>query len=160
MGLQEVTFSDLLQRSNETVEKLKQSRARALRVRRRGVEEDLILTTASKAEQDEVVVNLAIRLLGAIAGDPVLRSKHLLDVLPQVFPWIRFLPTDEKIEFVRDFIEVMGAGAEFGNPAPVVQLITEWRNTAEVYADPELLRVLSSQIVEDGGAVSPPAPPT
>lgn len=156
MDLQEVTFTDLLQHSNETVEKLKRSRDRALRVRRRGAEEDLVLTTAGRAEQDEQVVDVAVRLLRAIMTDPVMRSTHLLDVLPQVFPWVRFLPADDKTEFVRELIEVMGAGGELGSPAPTLQVITEWRNTAQIYADPELLDALRSRPIEDGGEV--PAP--
>src|SRR5262245_27827515 len=151
MDLQEVTFTDLLQHSNETVEKLKQSRGRALRVRRRGAEEDLVLTTASRAAQDEEVVDVAIRLLRAITSNAVMRSFHLLDVLPQVFPWVRFLPNDEKAEFVRELIEVMSAGEELDSPASVLQTITEWRSTAQVYADPELLEVLRSQTIEDSG---------
>ncbi|ONI68482.1 hypothetical protein BWI15_36425 [Kribbella sp. ALI-6-A] len=156
MDLQEVTFTDLLQHSNETVEKLKQSRDRALRVRRRGSEEDLVLTTASRAAQGEEVVHVAIRLLRAIVSNPVMRSTHLLDILPQVFPWIRFLPTDDQTEFVRELIEVMSAGEEVGSPAPVLQTITEWRNTAQIYADPELLETLRSQVIEDAGDVAAP----
>jgi hypothetical protein len=158
MDLQEVTFTDLLQHSNETVEKLKRSRGRALRVRRRGAEEDLVLTTAARAAQDEEVVEVAIRLLRAIAGNPVMRSFHLLDVLPQVFPWIRYLPTDDQAEFVRELIDVMSAGEELGSPVPVLQTITEWRNTAQVYADPELLEILRSPAIEDAGDVPAPAP--
>ena len=154
--LQEVTFTDLLQRSTETVEKLKHSTTRALRVRRRGTEEDLILTTASRAAQDDEVVDVAIRLLRAVMSDPVMRSNHLLDVLPQVFPWIRFLPTASQVAFVHELIDVMTAGEEIDSPAPVLQTITEWRNTAQVYADPELLEILRSQVIEDAGEV--PAP--
>lgn len=156
MELQEVTFTDLLQHSNETVEKLKKSQTRALRVRRRGAEEDLVLTTAARAAQDEEVVDVAIRLLRAIMSDPVIRSTHLLEVLRQVFPWIRFLPADDQAAFVRELIEVMSAGGEVGSPAPALQTIAEWRNTAQVYADPELLEILRKQSVEDAGAV--PAP--
>jgi hypothetical protein len=155
--LQEVTFTDLLQRPTETVEKLKQSRSRALRVHRRGTEDDLILTTAARATQDGELIDVAIRLLRAIMSSPVMRSTHLLDVLPQVFPWTRFLPADDRVEFARELIDVMSASADIDSPTPVLQVITEWRNTAQVYADPELLEILRSQAIEDIGDV--PAPP-
>lgn len=155
--LQEVTFTDLLQHATETVEKLKRSRSRALRVRRRGAEEDLVLTTATRVAQDEQVVEVAIRLLRAIMSNPVMRSAHLLDVLPEVFPWIRFLPAEDKLAFVRELIDVMSAGEELDSPVPVLQAIAEWRSTAQVYADPELLDVLRSQVIDDAGDV--PAPP-
>lgn len=155
--LQEVTFSDLLQRPTETVEKLKSSRSRALRVHRRGAEDDLILTTVSRATQDEELVEVAARLLRAIMNNPVVRSHHLPDLLPQVFPWVRFLTADDRMTFVQELIEVMDASEDLGSPAPVLQLITEWRHTAQIYADPELLETLRSEVVEDFGAVPAPA---
>lgn len=154
---QEVTFSDLLQHPKETVEKLKSSRSRALRVHRRGVEDDLVLTTVSRATQDEELVEVAARLLRAIMSDPAVRSQHLLDILPRVFPWIRFLTADDQMTFVQELIDVMDASAQVGTPAPFLQLITEWRHTAQIYADPELLTILRSKDVQDFGVV--PAPP-
>jgi hypothetical protein len=144
MDLQEVTFTDLLQHSNETVEMLKRSRSRALRVRRRGAEEDLVLTTAARATQDKEVVGLAIRLMRAIARDPASRDTQLLEVLPEVFPWVHFLPADDRLRFLREFVDVLSAGDEIDSPVPILQTITEWRNTAQIHADPELLGVLQA----------------
>jgi hypothetical protein len=72
-------------------------------------------------------------------------------------PWTRFLPDDEKAKFVHELIEVMSAGEQGGFAVPVLQTITDWRHTADVYADPELLEILGSQTIEDAGDV--PAPP-
>jgi hypothetical protein len=36
-------------------------------------------------------------------------------------------------------------------------LIAEWRHTAGIYADPELLAALRSEIVDDFGVVTAPA---
>lgn len=155
---QEVTFSELIQRPTETVDKLKSSRSRALRVNRRGNEEDLILTTAARATQDGELVEVATRLLRAVMTDPVVRSKYLMSILPQVFPWIRFLIPEDQTTFVQELIATMDASDEVGSPAPVLQVIAEWRHTAQIYADPELLELLRSQTVGDLGAV--PAPPS
>jgi hypothetical protein len=38
----------------------------------------------------------------------------------------------------------MSASESLGNPAPVLQRIIEWKHTAEVWADPELLAILTS----------------
>jgi len=154
--MQEVTFTDLLQRPTETVDKLKSSRRQALRVHRRGNEDDLVLTTASRSAQDDQLVTLAARLLRAVMRDPVVRSNHLLDLLPEVFPWLRFLPDGDRVEFTRELVAVWDASEDIDSPAPVLQLITEWRNTAHVYADPELLEVLRSEVIEDAGAVPGP----
>jgi hypothetical protein len=118
------------------------------------LEEDLVLATASRAAQDREVVDLAIRMLRAIASDPVMSSSNLLGIMPQVFPWIRFLPGDEQMEFARELVEVMSAGEGAGSPAPVLRTITEWRNTAQIYADPELLETLRSRVIADAGDVA------
>jgi glyceraldehyde-3-phosphate dehydrogenase/erythrose-4-phosphate dehydrogenase len=154
--LQEVTFSDLLQRPNETVEKLKSARSRSLRVHRRGSEDDLILTTAARATQDDELIDVATRLLRAVMSNPVVRSTHLLEILPKVFPWIRFLTDGDRMTFAQELVDAMDASESLGSPTPVLQLITEWRHTAEIYADPELLAALGSDVVEDFGTVPPP----
>jgi hypothetical protein len=74
-----------------------------------------------------------------------------------VFPWVRFLTADDRMTFVQELIEVMDASEDLGSPAPVLQLITEWRHTAQIYADPELLETLRSEVVENFGAVPAPA---
>jgi hypothetical protein len=154
--LQEVNFSDLLQHPNRTVEKLQASRGRALRVHRRGSEDDLVLTTAARATQDGELVDVATRLLRAVMNNPVLRSQHLLEILPQVFPWIRFLTDDDRLMFAQELVDVMDASDELGTPGPVLQLIGQWRHTAEIYADPELLAALRSELEGDFGAVPKP----
>ncbi|TWD81587.1 hypothetical protein FB561_2703 [Kribbella amoyensis] len=152
-----VNFSDLLQRPNETVDKLKSARSRSLRVRRRGTEDDLVLTTAARADQDDELVEVAARMLRAVMGNPVLRSKYLLDILPQVFPWMRFLEPEDQVSFAQELIDVMDAGHDIDSPTPVLHLISQWRHTAEVYADPDLLKALRPGIIDDAGAVAQPA---
>ena len=154
--LQEVNFSDLLQRPNETVEKLKASRHRALRVHRRGSEDDLVLTTVQQATEEHQVVDLAVRMLRAVMSDPVLRSHTLLDILPRIFPWSMFLPSDARIAFAQELVDMMEASSDLGVSAPVLTLIAQWRNTAEIYADPELLAILRSPRGGDFGPVPKP----
>jgi hypothetical protein len=155
--LQVVNFSDLLQRPNETVAMLKKARSRALRVHRRGSEDDLVLTTAARASQDGELLEVATRVLRAVMSNPAVRSQHLLDILPKVFPWIRFLMREDRMTFAQELIDVMDASQELDSPAPVLQVITEWRHTAEIYADPELLAALRSGVAGDFGVVPEPA---
>ena len=49
------------------------------------------------------------------------------------------------------------AAASLGNTAAVTQLLAEWRHTAEVHADPDLLRALTAGESDDFGAA--PRPP-
>lgn len=154
--LPEVNFSDLLQRPSETIEKLKSSRHHALRVHRRGVEDDLVLTTVDRATEEAALADVTVRMLRAVMANPVLRSHYLLDVLPQIFPWIKFLPPDGRVEFAQEFVDMMDASADLGLPGPVLTLISQWRNTAEIYADPELLAILKSPRGGDFGPVPRP----
>jgi hypothetical protein len=154
--LQQVNFSDLLQRPNETVEKLKASRNHALRVHRRGSEDDLILTTVDRVREEHELAEVTVRVLRAVMSNPVVRSLYLLDILPQIFPWVTFLPPEDRIVFAQELVDVMDASAELGVSAPVLTLITQWRNTADVWADPELLAILRSPREGDLGPVPRP----
>ena len=80
----------------------------------------------------------------------------LLDMIPEAFPWVRFLPRDDVQAFLVELVGTLRAVEELGSPAPVVQVITEWRHTAEVHADPELFAVLTKDS-EDHGQVPPPS---
>lgn len=62
----------------------------------------------------------------------------VIDIVPEAFPWVRFLPTEDVRAFVFELVDTLRAADALENAAPVVQLITEWRHTAEVHADPEL----------------------
>lgn len=80
----------------------------------------------------------------------------VIDVIPEVFPWVRFLPTEDVRAFVLELVDTLRAAEALENAAPVVQLITEWRHTAEVHADPELAtRVRHGE--DDHGVVPEPA---
>lgn len=152
----EVTFSDLIQHPTETVARLETGRRHALKVNRRGAEA-LVLTTAARARQDHELVDVATRMLMAVLGDPVIRSKYLLDIVPKIFPWVRFLPVEEAAMFAQELIEVLQASEELQVPAPVLQTITEWRHTAEVHADPELFARLRKSSTGDLGPVPEPS---
>lgn len=151
----EVNFSDLSNKPVETVRKLQRSPSRSLRVRRRGDEEDLVLTTASRADQVDEVMSATTKIfLALMQHDPTVVTL-VIDVLPEAFPWVRFLPKQDVQAFVVDLVGTLKAAASLDNPAPVAQVVAAWRHTAEVYADPELLAVLR----KDGEDLGPvPAP--
>lgn len=154
--LQEVTFSELIQAPKDTVEKLNQSSRHALRLSRRN-DEDLILVAASRARQEEEIVGVAIRLLRAVINDSASRPDYLLDLLPVVFRWVRFLPPEDRNMFAEELVDVMEACEDLGNFAPVLDLVDQWRHSAEVYADPELVRAIHTTDRSDAGRVAPPA---
>jgi len=81
------------------------------------------------------------------------------DVMPKAFPWVRFLPREDMQAFAVELVEMLEAANSLGTPAPITQLIAEWQHTAEVHADPRLLKILS-QDGEDLGDVPAPGAAT
>jgi hypothetical protein len=77
---------------------------------------------------------------------------QLVEIAPEAFPWVRFLPESD----VRVFVVELAQTLRRGSAAQVVQVIAEWRHTAEVHADPHLLATLR-QPARDCGPVPAPA---
>ncbi|MGA4859017.1 hypothetical protein ACPCAB_20470 [Streptomyces koyangensis] len=148
-----VHFSELVNRNRRTLARLEDSRSLLLR-RRDG--EDLVLTTASRAEQDRTVVSAATRMLLAMARREPGSMELLLDLLPDAFPWVRFLPEADLHAFAVELVDTMRAADSVGNNASVAQLLVEWQHTAEVHSDPELLAALTRDHGDDYGPVPDP----
>lgn len=148
-----VHFSELVNRNRRTLARLEDSRSLLLR-RRDG--EDLVLTTASRAEQDRTVVSAATRMLLAMARREPGSMELLLDLLPDAFPWVRFLPEPDLHAFAVELVDAMRAADSVGNNASVAQLLVEWQHTAEVHSDPELLAALTRDHGDDYGPVPDP----
>lgn len=148
------SFSELINHPKSTVSKI--DCHRALRLRRRDAE-DLVLKTATRDEQDSELSSATTRMFVAMVQRDGAALNLLVDVVPDAFPWVRFLPAEDVRAFVVELVNTLRAVEDLDNPAPVVQLITEWRNTAEVHADPELSRVLTEDTGDYGVATEPPA---
>nr|AAP74079.1 hypothetical protein PBD2.194 [Rhodococcus erythropolis] len=129
------------------------SGARPLRVTRRDAE-DLVLMTAVRADQEREVLTAATAMVGALLHSD---NRDLIrTVVEAAFPWVSYLSSDEAADFIDELVASLRAGSSLDNPAPPARTIETWRHTAEVYADPELARILSTPSEGDFGAV--PAP--
>ncbi|WP_327728661.1 hypothetical protein OG250_20420 [Streptomyces sp. NBC_00487] len=148
-----VNFSELVNRNRKTLARLQES-PRLLLHRRDG--EDLVLTTAARAEQDQTVVSAATRMLAAMARREPGSMELLLDILPDAFPWVRFLPDTDLHAFAVELVDTMRAADSLGNSASVAQLLIAWQHTAEVYSDPALLAALTRDHDEDYGPAPDP----
>lgn len=155
MGIESaaVNFSELVNKNKQTLARLDES-PRLLLHRRDG--EDLVLTTAARAEQDRSVVSAATRMLAAMARREPGRMELLLDILPDAFPWVRFLPEPDVHAFAVELVDTMRAADSIGNSASVAQMLTAWQHTAEVHSDPELLAALTGDHEADYGQVPDP----
>jgi len=150
----EVPFSDLINHPKSTLSRLITAGTRMLRLRRRD-DEDLVLTTASRFEADQQVVSATTALVTSLLNSGEPGRRLLLDALPDVFPWVRFLPAEDRRVFLSELVETLRGAEALRNMAPVSQVITEWRHTAEVHADPALRDALR----RDGDDFGPATPP-
>jgi hypothetical protein len=148
---EELPFSEFLHHPSAIAEKLND--VRVLRLRRRGAN-DLALMRADQAERDGVVVDFTARLLAALVHHGALET--LRRVLPEALPWATFLPEADADQLLRELVAVAQGAAALENLTPVSVLLTQWRHTAEVYADPALLEILTREPEGDLGPVPPP----
>jgi transcriptional regulator with XRE-family HTH domain len=83
-------------------------------------------------------------------------TADFLGILPEVFPWVRFLPEADIRAFAIELVDTMRAADSVGNSASVAQLLIAWQHTAEVHSDPELLTALTRDHGEDYGLAADP----
>ncbi|MDT0308142.1 hypothetical protein RM780_14385 [Streptomyces sp. DSM 44917] len=149
---EELPFTEFIQRPTAATGRL--SSVRALRLRRRDAD-DLVVMRAERADREGEVVDFTARLLVSLlhreGGAGLVES-----VLPEVLPWVRFLPDADIGVFAAELAEIAFAAAALGNTGPVAQLLVEWQHTAEVHADPELHAWLSRPSGQDYGPALPP----
>ena len=140
----EVPFSQLVQQPKETVAKLEASPGRQLRLERRDGR-DLILEAAERAEAKNEALTMTGRLFFALVKHDV-GEKALLLALPDVFPWVRYLPAPDVRSFLGELIDTVRACAELDNLAALTPVVAAWRDTAEIYSDAELLKAATAPL--------------
>jgi hypothetical protein len=149
---EELPFSELLHHPAATADRL--GSVRALRLRRRDAE-DLALMRIDQLERDGTVRNFVAHLLASLVRSG--NAEVIRRLLPDALPWLTFLPEEDFDAFVTELVTVARGAADLGNLAPVAVLLTQWRHSAEVYADPVLLERLTAEPEGDLGPV--PVPP-
>lgn len=132
-----VRLTELIESPADTVALVR--RGVALPVSRPGADDgDLLLTTTADAEFQLTHLREAHALLAELldaCGDAA------LSLLPRALPWARHLPPHELPVMLNELRAALASAVE--DPGAVPQLLIEWRHTAEVYADPELLAALT-----------------
>ncbi|MGF1425136.1 hypothetical protein [Kitasatospora sp. LaBMicrA B282] len=150
---EDVPFSELLHHPAATARRLEA--VRALRLRRRDAG-DLALIRADQLEQDSAVVDFTARLLAGL-----LRSENtaaLRAVLPDALPWSVFLPEPDVESMLDELATTARGAAALENLAPLATLLTQWRHTAEIHADPALYAAITREPEGDLGPVPSPEP--
>ncbi|MFC9650000.1 hypothetical protein [Streptomyces sp. NPDC056937] len=148
---EDVSFSELLHHPAATARKL--DGARALRLRRRDAG-DLALMRVDRMERDASVVDFTSRLLvGLVRTDNI---EALRQALPEALPWSTFLPAEDMDTLLAELVATARGAVALDNLAPIALLLTQWRHSAEIYADPALLAVVTREPEGDLGPVPVP----
>jgi hypothetical protein len=148
----EIPFSQLIQHPRDAVAKLEKNPRRQLRLDRRDGE-DLILQSAARAEAEDRALSMTSRLFFSLVQHDD-GARALLLSLPDVFPWVKFLPRDDVRGFLVELVETLRASASVGNLAALEPVIAAWQATAEIYSDPELPNTATTALAgEDYGEV-------
>jgi hypothetical protein len=149
-----VPFSQLVQHPKDTVAKLEESPRRRIRLNRRDGG-DLILESAERAETEDEALSMASRLFFSLVKNDE-GARALLLSLPDVFPWVTFLPTEGVRSFLIELVDTMHGCAALGNVAALEPVVAAWQATAEIYSDPALLSAATKPLDgTDYGEVSP-----
>jgi hypothetical protein len=125
-----------------------------VRVRRRDGA-PLLLTREDRVEATGEGAFTAARALRNVLAH--LPAEVAGEALTEEFPWLSLLPKTQLSEFVSDFVKAASISAELGQWSVLAQTVREWKATARIYADPELLRQLTEPLMDDHGPVPGPA---
>jgi hypothetical protein len=150
MRVIEHPFSDLLRRPKDVTDDLEEGDV----LLRRRDEPDLRLSRADRETYRAEAFSAVGRALRNLAAH---NPGALSDALADAFPWIEFLPARDRRLFLDEFSRVVLAAAAVDNYEPLSQLVREWRATAEIHADPRLVRRLRRPLDANGEPVAVPA---
>ncbi|CUU54048.1 hypothetical protein Ga0074812_10251 [Parafrankia irregularis] len=152
VAYEEVPFSELLHHPAATARRLDE--VRALRLRRRGAT-DLALMRVDQMERDSVVVDFATSMLAGLIRTG--NTAALRQALPDALPWTIFLPPEDVDTFFTELIETARGAMALNTLAPIAALLSQWRHSAEIHADPDLYTMLTREPDGDLGPVPRPS---
>lgn len=66
-----------------------------------------------------------------------LGARELLLAMPDVFPWVRHLDTEEIRAFTVELVEALSDAAELDLDVYINEVVSGWRATARIKADPQ-----------------------
>jgi hypothetical protein len=153
MNVHAETLTEFLRKPNEV---LKEVDKHDVVLRRTGGKPAVRLSLESRASAVSAGIELATHLLAdAFAAVPEVPIK-LAQLLERRFPWTRFLPTDDRLAFAREFVETLQACASVGSSARLEEMVRDWKATAAIHADPVLAAELKRTLPGTSRRVPPP----
>lgn len=142
-------FSEFLRQPNEVVADLANH---DVVLRRRNAPALRLSDAEREEERDEAFDALARLLRNLLSHSPA----SLVSTIDEAFPWVTFLPRQDRRLFVDELTRTLLAVSTIDNFAPVGQLLREWKASAEIHADPRLARRLRGRLDAAGEPVPHP----
>lgn len=102
---------------------------------------NLMLVAAERELDMREAVGTIAQLVALLPADAL---DGLSEQLAGGSPWVRALPAEDRVTFVREVVEQAQRCADLGDFAGLGQLVHEWRNTALVHDNPSLLARLQA----------------
>lgn len=106
-----------------------------------------VLEPRAQVQAAETATDFLSAALAALVHDEGL-ALRFPDALASTLPWVAFLPDEDRAAFASDAAETLRACVSIGRYTAFATLIEDWRNTAEIWSDPELARSLDAPIDE------------
>jgi hypothetical protein len=118
-------------------------------------EEDLVLTSQHRAAAREEGLAVTIHLVREVVSS---QPELLTSLFSSEFPWLKWLPADDRSTASEELLAELEACASTGILDPFVRTMREWRETAMIWSDPELVRRLQGSFTSDGTEIARPIP--
>lgn len=96
----------------------------------------LRLSKADKVDDETKAVSALAQLIGASLNAQV--ADRMVGHLGDTFPWIEFLPLQQRREFLTSFLRLARACASVNSFERLGIFLESWRATAAAYADPAI----------------------
>jgi hypothetical protein len=116
-------------------------------------EQPLFVSRQDRYEAKELGMGVAARLLLHLWRVEPDRAAKLLS---EELPWLNWLPPADQDICARDLLTDLAAGAETGTLEPFARSLKQWRNTAEMWADPALAVRFQAGFPGDGPRIERP----
>jgi hypothetical protein len=149
----ERNFSDFLRKSGDVLRDVEDHDV--LLRRRDGA--DLMLVRADREAVVRDTVGLSSRFMSWFAR---VHARELVAGLPEMLPWVRFLPEGERDTFSRELVETLEACISLDSYDQLGVLLQQWENTAYVWSRPDLVQALRTDRADEAYEEPVPTPTT
>lgn len=106
-----------------------------------------VLETEVRVRATAEATDFLSAALAALVHDETLVDRFAV-ALAAALPWVTFLPDTDREAFATEVADTLRACASIGRFTAFADLIEDWRNTAEVWSDPNVAASLATEVTE------------